>query len=120
MVRVHPGREKISFYGTLNLLTGQEIAMPSSVMNGEATAEHLQQILDSYPDVPIILLWDRAPWHFGAPLRELLEAHPRLRGALQSSSISRWPHPIPIHKNMCGKQLDVLSATITLLRGYLI
>ena len=57
MVRVHPGREKISFYGTPNLLTGQEIARPSSVMNGEATAEHLQQILDSYRDVPIVLLY---------------------------------------------------------------
>ena len=78
VVRAHPGREKISFYGTLNLLTGKEIAMASSVMNGEATALHLQQILDSYPDVPIILLWDRAPWHFGPPVRALLEAHPRL------------------------------------------
>ena len=78
MIRAHPGREKLNFYGTLNLLTGREIAMSSSVMNGQATAQHLQQILDSYPDVPIILLWDRAPWHFGAPIRELLEAHPRL------------------------------------------
>lgn len=78
VVRAHPGREKIHFYGTLNLLTGQEIAMSSPVMNGEATARHLQQILDSYPQVPIVLLWDRAPWHFGTPVRELLEAHPRL------------------------------------------
>jgi transposase len=52
--------------------------MSSSVMNGQATAQHLQQILDSYPDVPIILLWDRAPWHSGPPIREVLEAHPRL------------------------------------------
>lgn len=78
VVRIHPGREKISFYGTLNLVTGQEIAMPSTVMNGEATARHLQQILDNYPDVPIVLLWDRAPWHSGAPIRDLLDAHPRL------------------------------------------
>jgi transposase len=78
VVRAHPGREKISFYGTLNLLTGQEIVMSSAVMNGEVTAQHLQQILDRYPDVPIILLWDRAPWHFGPAIRELLEAHPRL------------------------------------------
>jgi len=77
-VRAHPGREKISFYGALNLLTGQEIVMSSSVMNGETTTQHLQQILDSYPDVPIVLLWDHAPWHSGAPIRELLQAHPRL------------------------------------------
>jgi hypothetical protein len=78
VVRAHPGREKITFYGTLNLLSGQELAMSSAVMNGEATGQHLQQILDCYPDVPIILLWDRAPWHFGARVRELLAAHPRL------------------------------------------
>ena len=78
VVRAHPGRQKTCFYGTLNLLTGQEIAISSDVMNGEATARHLQQLLDSYPDVPIVLLWDRAPWHFGPSIRELLDAHPRL------------------------------------------
>ena len=29
VVRVHPGREKMSFYGTLNLQTGQGIVMRS-------------------------------------------------------------------------------------------
>ena len=63
VIRVHPGREKVNFYGTLNLHTGQEIAMQSHVMNGQATATHLQQILEALPGVPILLLWDRAPWH---------------------------------------------------------
>jgi len=78
VIRVHPGREKVNFYGTLNLLTGQEIAMRSEVMNAEATAEHLEQVLEAVPDVPILLLWDRAPWHLGQPVRDVLEANPRL------------------------------------------
>jgi transposase len=79
VIRVHPGREKVNFYGTLNLHTGQEIAMQSDVMNGQATATHLQQILEALPDVPILLLWDRAPWHRGQPVLDVLEANPRLQ-----------------------------------------
>jgi transposase len=79
VIRTHPGREKTNFYGTLNLRTGQEVAMQSAVMNAAATAQHLQQLLDAYPDVPIVLLWDRAPWHSGPPIRALLEATPRLQ-----------------------------------------
>ena len=78
VVRVHPDRKKVSFYGTLNLKGGQDIVMRSDVMNSQASARHLEQILDSVPDVPILLLWDRAPWHFGAPIREVLSANPRL------------------------------------------
>lgn len=78
MVRADPGRAKTNFYGTLNLHTGQEIAMRSDLMNAEASAQHLELILDANPDVPIILFWDRAPWHRGKPIDKVLEAHPRL------------------------------------------
>lgn len=79
VIRVHPGREKVNFYGTLNLHTGQEIAMQSDVMNGQATAQHLEQILEALPGVPIMLLWDRAPWHRGQPVQDVLDANPRLQ-----------------------------------------
>ena len=78
VVRAHPGREKVNFYGTLDLRTGEEIVMPTSTMNSETTARHLEQILEAYPDVPILLLWDRAPWHRGEAVRAVLEANPRL------------------------------------------
>ena len=78
VVRVHPNREKVSFYGTLNLRTGQDIVMRSDVMNSQVSAQHLQQILDSVPDVPILVLWDRAPWHRGQSIRDVLSANPRL------------------------------------------
>lgn len=79
IVRAHPGREKVNFYGTLNLHTGQVIATRSKEMNAEATARHLEQILAAVPDVPIVLLWDRAPWHSGQAIRDVLQANPRMQ-----------------------------------------
>lgn len=78
VIRTHPGREKANFYGTLNLCTGEEIVTLTETMNAEATAQHLGQMLEALPDVPLLLLWDRAPWHSGPPIRNLLEANPRL------------------------------------------
>jgi transposase len=78
IVRADPGRAKTNFYGTLNLHTGQEIAMRSDVMNAEVSAQHLEMILEANPDVPIILFWDRAPWHRGKPIDKVLARHPRL------------------------------------------
>ena len=78
MVKLHPGPESTHFYGALDLLSGQQIAMPSPLMNAETSALFLHKLLTAYPDVPLILLWDRAPWHSGADITKLREANPRL------------------------------------------
>lgn len=78
VIPVDPGRKSTHFFGTLDLRTGIEIAMRSDVMNAATTAQHLQQVLDVIPDVPILLLWDKATWHRGEPIRKILEANPRL------------------------------------------
>jgi hypothetical protein len=77
-VRVDPGRTKAAFYGTLDLQTGQELVSRCSVLNAQASAHHLRLILQAIPDRPILLLWDRAPWHRGEPICQLLQANPRL------------------------------------------
>ena len=77
-VRVDPGQTKVSFYGTLDLRTGRELVSRSSELTDSASAAHLQLILDTFPSVPILLFWDRAPWHRGPAIRALLAAHPRL------------------------------------------
>jgi transposase len=77
-LRCDPSRTKTSFYGTLDLKSGRELVTQVDTMNAEATAEHLKLLLTTYPDVPLLLLWDRAPWHRGAEIREVLEANPRL------------------------------------------
>lgn len=78
LVKLHPGRQSTHFYGALNLLNGQEMAMRSPIMNAETSALFLQKILLAYPADPILLLWDRAPWHRGPRIEAVLEAHPRL------------------------------------------
>jgi transposase len=78
IIRADPGRECTHFYGTLNLLTGEETVVRSDVMKAEVSALHLQQLLLAYPDVPMVLFWDRAPWHQGEPIRAVLATHPRL------------------------------------------
>lgn len=78
LLRVHPNRDKVSFYGTLNLHSGQEVVSQETRMNGEATARHLAKVLRTYPEVPLLLLWDRARWHGGGAVRALLAANPRL------------------------------------------
>lgn len=78
LIQADPGRECTHFYGTLNLLTGEESVLRSDIMKAEVSALHLQQLLQAYPEVPIILFWDRAPWHQGEAIRSVLAANPRL------------------------------------------
>jgi len=78
IVRVAPGREKTHFYGTLGLLTGREIVTRADTLNSEATAHHLEQVLAAYPGRRILLFWDRATWHRGPAVQEVLEANPHL------------------------------------------
>ena len=77
-VRVDAGRSKVGFYGTLDLKTGNEIVTRSTLFNAEVSAQHLQQVLDAFPERPILFFWDRAPWHRGEPIRRVLVANPRL------------------------------------------
>lgn len=78
IVRVDTQRGKTSFYGTLNLSTGHETVTEVAKMDAEHTAEHLEHILAAYPDGPILLLWDRAPWHGGEAVQNVLDENPRL------------------------------------------
>ena len=78
ITRADPGRAKTNFYGSLNLQTGQEIAMRSDLMNADVSAQYLEMILEANPDVPLILFWDRAPWHRGKAIDHVLAENPRL------------------------------------------
>lgn len=78
LVRCDPGRAKVNFYGTLNLHTGEETVTQAEVMNSATTSRHLEALLQRYPAQPLLLLWDRAPWHSGSSVRDILQANPRL------------------------------------------
>lgn len=77
VIRTSPQRDCLKFYGALNVQTGQQFALSLPKMNGENTVHFLQHILTCIPNVPILLLWDRATWHKGVA-RRFVEAHERL------------------------------------------
>lgn len=78
VVQAAPGRENTHFYGGRNLLSGEGVTLRSDRRNAEVAALLLQRLLLAYPDRPILLLWDRAPWHHGPAIRAVLEANARL------------------------------------------
>ena len=65
IVPVHPQRDHVHFYGALNLRDGRQTALPVSETTSEMTTNFLMILLMLYSQ-PILLLLDRAPWHFGA------------------------------------------------------
>jgi transposase len=78
VVKLHPDRKLTHFYGALNLATGREVVLRTPIMTAQASALFLQQLLLAYPDQPILLFWDKGPWHRGPPIKQVLDAHPRL------------------------------------------
>ena len=78
VVRVSPQRDHVHFYGAVNLRTGHEFALPTSEMSGQTTVAFLLDLLLCYPIQPILLLWDRAKWHKGDAVRQVLADNPRL------------------------------------------
>ncbi len=78
-VYVSGSREHVHFYGALNLETGHQLALPTSVQSSETTLAFFEDLLLAYPTQPILLFLDRAPWHTAKVITEFLDSHPRLQ-----------------------------------------
>jgi transposase len=78
VVKSAANRDNTHFYGALNRVSGHAVVLRCDLMKAAATALYLTMVLLVYPDVPILLLWDRAPWHRGLAIRQILAANPRL------------------------------------------
>jgi hypothetical protein len=72
--RVHacPQREMIHIYGALEVQLGREIAVPALEQTSTVTSNFIRLLLLHFPTHHILLLLDRAPWHFGPEIRQLL------------------------------------------------
>ena len=77
IVHVHPQRDCIYFYGALNVCNGREIAICTTAENSELSSNFVMQLLMCYPQ-PILLLLDRARWHYG-DVATLIEQTDRLQ-----------------------------------------
>ncbi len=78
VVKVSPQRDHCHFYGALELCTGREIACPAEEETSTITANFLCLLLLLFPTQAILLLLDRAPWHFGPAIDRLLAENERL------------------------------------------
>lgn len=79
IVRADPGRKQTHFYGALNLLSGKEVVLRSDIMSGEISAQFLLVLLENTPDdLPVVVFWDRARWHYGEEVEKVLSDNPRL------------------------------------------
>lgn len=77
IVAVHPQRDHVHFYGALNLCDGRDIALAAFETTSEMTTNFAMLLLMLYPQ-PILLLIDRAPWHF-AEVTDLIDQTDRLQ-----------------------------------------
>jgi transposase len=78
IVRVSPSRDHIHFYGALDVRGGREIAITTTEETSLITANFLMILLLLFPTQPILLLLDRAPWHFGSDIDQLVADQDRL------------------------------------------
>lgn len=79
IVRIAPQRDHIHWYGALDVRRGRAIAVPAMEQTNAVTADFLRILLLLFPTQPILLLLDRAPWHFGPAIRAVLDENPRLQ-----------------------------------------
>ena len=66
-------RKRKSFYGFLNLKTGQEHAFVTDWQNMYITVEVLTEIRTIYPTQKIVLIWDNCGWHRGSKVTEWID-----------------------------------------------
>ena len=101
--------DKLSFYGLYLYNEGEVRLWPYARANGENTIDVLQRLRAEWPEQPLILLWDGAPYHRAEAVREaaadvadrtraLAELQPRPhagRGALALAARGRHLPPLP-------------------------
>lgn len=70
--------DDLYLYGALELHSGSYCHAFYDAGNSEHTISYLQQLLVSYPDQPILLIWDQARYHTSHAVQEWIAAQPRL------------------------------------------
>ncbi|MFO0970933.1 MAG: IS630 family transposase [Candidatus Saccharimonadales bacterium] len=70
---VNTTKKRCSFYGFLNLKTGQQHTFTADWQNMYITAEILTKVRALYPKKKLILIWDNAGWHRGSEVQKWIE-----------------------------------------------
>ena len=78
IIKVSPQRDHVHFYGALNLMNGREVALSAPEQTARVTADFIRILLALFPARHLLLLLDRAPWHSGPDITQLLTENPHL------------------------------------------
>ena len=65
-------KERQTYYGAVNCLTGDFHIFPYSAGNGENTVDYVKKILKIYENKKIMILWDGASYHRFSAFRDYL------------------------------------------------
>ncbi len=74
VIETNGTRKRKSFYGFLNLKTGQEHTFMTDWQNMYMTVEILTRVRRLYPTQKLVLIWDNCGWHRGSKVMEWIEA----------------------------------------------
>lgn len=72
-------RKRKSFYGFLNLKTGQQHAFVTDWQNMYTTVEVLTKLREAYPTQQLLTVWDNCDWHRGSKVMEWVRKDKRTK-----------------------------------------
>jgi transposase len=78
IIKVTPQRDHVHFYGALDLRRGREVAVTAPEETSAVTADFIRLLVMLFPADHLLLLLDRAPWHSGPDIEQLLIDNPHL------------------------------------------
>ena len=67
-------RERQTYYGAIEPLSGEVIVVPTETANGRWTTIFVEYLRQLYSGKRLILIWDCASYHRGVEMQEYLEA----------------------------------------------
>jgi len=105
VIRITPQREMIHFYGALDVRNRREIAVTAPEQTSAVTADFVRILLLLFPTQHILLLLDRAPWHHGDDLSQVLAENQRL-------AVMYFPVACPElnpQEHICSQARDAIS-----------
>ena len=78
-------RERQTYYGAIEALSGEAIVVPTDTANGYWTTIFVEYLRQQYPEKRLILLWDGASYHRGIEMQDYLD------GVNLNRSRDEWP-----------------------------
>jgi transposase len=74
VLEINTTKKRQSFYGFLNLKTGQQHTFVADWQNMYITVEVLTKVRAMYPTQKLVLIWDNAGWHRGSQVTDWIVA----------------------------------------------